>query len=337
MDKRYQVFVSSTFEDLQEARREAMQALLTMDCIPTGMELFPATDDESLELIKRFIGQCDYYIVIVAGRYGSTGAGGKSYTEMEYDYATELGLPILAFLCKDVGKLAAERTEQTDEGKAALGRFRAKVEAARHVRYWSDPKELSGLIAFGMSSLIKLKPRVGWVRADQVADGSAAQEILKLLKTIDELRTNVASAESTPPRGTEELAQGEETITLHFRYEQPRSGYTDGEATFSWNEILAILGPILITQASEKQLKDQLDAAFRNRLKDKSGIQIYECYVRDEEFQQVKVQLRALGLIRELKDKSLAGGDLAVWSLTPYGDHIMSKVAAIRSSKAQNA
>ena len=52
MDKRYQVFVSSTFEDLQEERREVMQALLSLDCIPTGMELFPAADDESWELIK---------------------------------------------------------------------------------------------------------------------------------------------------------------------------------------------------------------------------------------------------------------------------------------------
>jgi hypothetical protein len=30
VDKRYQVFVSSTFEDLQEERREVMQALLSL-------------------------------------------------------------------------------------------------------------------------------------------------------------------------------------------------------------------------------------------------------------------------------------------------------------------
>ena len=34
MNKRYQVFVSSTFEDLQEERKEVMQALLELDCIP---------------------------------------------------------------------------------------------------------------------------------------------------------------------------------------------------------------------------------------------------------------------------------------------------------------
>ena len=71
MDKRYQVFVSSTYEDLQEERREVMQALLKMNCIPTGMELFPAADDDSLTLIQRFISDCDYYIVIVGGRYGT--------------------------------------------------------------------------------------------------------------------------------------------------------------------------------------------------------------------------------------------------------------------------
>lgn len=52
MDKRYQVFVSSTYEDLHEERREVMQALLALDCIPTGMELFPAADDDSWTHIK---------------------------------------------------------------------------------------------------------------------------------------------------------------------------------------------------------------------------------------------------------------------------------------------
>lgn len=51
MDKRYQVFVSSTFIDLQEERRHVMQALMELDCMPSGMELFPATDDDQWSLI----------------------------------------------------------------------------------------------------------------------------------------------------------------------------------------------------------------------------------------------------------------------------------------------
>jgi len=44
MEKRYQIFVSSTYEDLRDERREVIQTLLELDCIPSGMELFPAAD-----------------------------------------------------------------------------------------------------------------------------------------------------------------------------------------------------------------------------------------------------------------------------------------------------
>ena len=85
MEKRYQVFISSTFNDLHEPRQEVMQALLELDCIPAGMELFPAANDDQWTLIKRVIDDCDYYIVIIGGRYGSIGPSGKSYTQMEYE------------------------------------------------------------------------------------------------------------------------------------------------------------------------------------------------------------------------------------------------------------
>lgn len=46
MDKRYQVFISSTYADLQDERQEVIQALLELDCIPAGMELFPAASED---------------------------------------------------------------------------------------------------------------------------------------------------------------------------------------------------------------------------------------------------------------------------------------------------
>lgn len=71
METRYQVFVSSTYEDLKAERQEVMHALLELDCIPAGMELFPAANEDQWSLIKKVIKECDYYIVISAGRYGS--------------------------------------------------------------------------------------------------------------------------------------------------------------------------------------------------------------------------------------------------------------------------
>lgn len=42
LDTRHQVFVSSTYLDLVSERRAVIQALLELDCIPAGMEMFPA-------------------------------------------------------------------------------------------------------------------------------------------------------------------------------------------------------------------------------------------------------------------------------------------------------
>ena len=98
MNKRYQVFVSSTYADLQQERRKVIQTLMEMDCIPAGMELFPAADDEQWEFIKRVIDDCDYYVLIIGGRYGSLTSEGISYTEKEHNYAMSIGLKVLTIL-----------------------------------------------------------------------------------------------------------------------------------------------------------------------------------------------------------------------------------------------
>jgi hypothetical protein len=43
----YSVFVSSTYEDLREERAEVQKALLKLHCLPIGMELFGAADEET--------------------------------------------------------------------------------------------------------------------------------------------------------------------------------------------------------------------------------------------------------------------------------------------------
>lgn len=42
-----------------------------MNCFPVGMEYFNASDSSQWEVIKSLIRECDYYVLIVAGRYGS--------------------------------------------------------------------------------------------------------------------------------------------------------------------------------------------------------------------------------------------------------------------------
>ena len=64
------VFISSTFEDLREERAEVQKAVLRLGCLPVGMELFPSADEDAWGYIRGEIERCDYYILIVGGRYG---------------------------------------------------------------------------------------------------------------------------------------------------------------------------------------------------------------------------------------------------------------------------
>jgi hypothetical protein len=61
-------------------------------------------------------------------------------------------------------------------------------------------------------------------------------------------------------------------------------------------------------------------------------MQIFSAYVVDEDFQRIKVQFRALGLITE---KIAPDRNGIIWFLTLYGDTVMTQVAAIRSKTAQ--
>lgn len=197
MEKRYQVFVSSTFVDLQEARGKVIQTLMEMDCIPAGMELFPAMDEEQMQFIKRIIDDCDYYLLILGGRYGSVSAEGISFTEMEYDYAIERGLKVLAFVHEKPEDIPAKFTDSDPALKARLGAFREKVKTGRLVRGWNDLKELPGLVSLSLNKTIKTYPAIGWVRADQITSTEAVREQNELLKELEALRKELQRSKTT--------------------------------------------------------------------------------------------------------------------------------------------
>ena len=69
-NKKYQVFISSTYTDLRDERQAAVEAILKSGHIPAGMELFSAGDESQLETIKRWIDASDIYLLILAHDMG---------------------------------------------------------------------------------------------------------------------------------------------------------------------------------------------------------------------------------------------------------------------------
>lgn len=183
-EKKYQVFISSTYEDLKEERAAVSQTLLDIGCIPVGMEQFPASGMSQMDYIKKMLETCDYYILILAGRYGSIDpTDGVGYTEKEYDYAVANHIPVMSFLCEDIGKLPNEKCEKTEAGRDLLTRFRAKVSASKMIKKYSSKESLQTVVAISLQQCIRDFPAVGWVRADGIdTDASLAVMLDKYMK-----------------------------------------------------------------------------------------------------------------------------------------------------------
>ncbi len=181
MEKRYQIFISSTFADLEEERKGVMEAIISLNCFPAGMEMFPATDTEQFEYIKTIIDESDYYVLIIAGRYGSVAEDGVSYTEKEFDYAKEKGVPILTFIKKNIEIIPASKTDQDNKKKKKLLAFREKAMNGRMVKFWDNASELKYNLQTSLSQEFRRNPRIGWIRGNTSAD-------LSLYNTIENMR-----------------------------------------------------------------------------------------------------------------------------------------------------
>lgn len=338
MEKRYQVFVSSTYEDLQKERQEVMQALLELDCIPSGMELFPAADEDQWTLIKNVIDDCDYYILIVGGRYGSLGPDGISYTEMEYKYALEQNKPIISFLHKKPGEIQAKKTEKTKEGKDKLNSFRELVKK-KMVKYWETPVELGSVVSRSVIRLIKTSPGIGWVRADVIPDESTTKDVLKLKNKIEELENQLEEVRTRAPKGTENLAKGTDEFIINYSYlvgnYRYKSDNLKNNFKTTWNDIFSCISPSMINEAKEIDIKNALNVYIKESQESKlnkehKNKEIFEYNINESDFQTIKIQLRALGLIKKSVKQRSVKDTSTYWTLTPYGDNVMTQLRAIK-------
>jgi uncharacterized protein DUF4062 len=194
MRTKYQIFISSTYDDLKEERERVIKAILEMGHIPVGMEMFSAADESQWNIIKRRIEESDYYLVVVANRYGSTDDDGVSYTEKEYDYAIGQGVPAIGFLLDDTAPWPTNRNDSDPVTKKRLEDFKSKLKK-RLIKFWSTKEELAASIVLALTPLMTEQPRPGWVRGSEVPSAAALDELSRLSKENAELREQLAKLE----------------------------------------------------------------------------------------------------------------------------------------------
>ena len=328
MDKKYQVFVSSTYEDLQEERKAVIEALLQMNCFPVGMEYFNAADDSQWDVITSLIDECDYYVLIVAGRYGSIDeATGISYTQKEYEYAIKKGVPTISFVHKNINQLPKGKVESEPDTLTKLEVFKKEI-SKKLWQSWDNKDSLASAVVLSLNKLIKTKPRTGWVRYVSLS-AEANKQILALKEENDALRAKLKQVEDEDPKGIENLQQGEDKVTICVSFYYIKKRYL--KIDFSWNRIVSILAPVLVDESSEDRMKSVFVDSIREDIlkKYKEYVPNYP-KIEEESFQQIKVQLIALRII-ELSDRKRTVKDTETyWHLTPYGFRVMMNLKALK-------
>jgi len=196
--KKFQIFVSSTYDDLKEERSRVYEAILAMGHIPVGMECFGSRSKTSVLVIKGFLDQCDLQITIVGTRYGSLLHGRQiSYTEMEYGYAKKIGIPPLGFLQRYKGAFVSSKDSARNIQR--LQRFRKKV-SDQQCAYWENPAELVTQVQRTLPVEIAECTRPGWIRGDDLASlfsdnfQRLSSELSGVKSAIDRYRKNVVES-----------------------------------------------------------------------------------------------------------------------------------------------
>ncbi len=354
MQKIYHVFISSTFSDLEEERRAVRDAAAKAGYVCEGMELFPASSQKQLDFIKRVIDRCDYYVLILAGRYGSVDDEGISYTEREYEYAKSIGIPILPFLHRDLGQLKAIDIELVPERQARLTALRASLESSQMVDFWDDAAGLATSVVVALGQESTLNPGVGWVRGDQAADPKTYEQLATAQRRISELEQELVSIRNEEVSFPEEIESIDATINIKIDISEKlklTSRATSGQPThreisvpISWADALVAVSDLIYRGAEERTI----GTVLAKKLADLSEGNPEPTLTRSANMvtpvSELRYQFEALGLVNAVDEVASLGHQVefgrttihrpaqkvVIWRLSEKGRRFLSRRMARR-------
>jgi len=172
--RKYEVFISSTFEDLKGVRKRIIEETLKSGNIPSAMEFFRTGEQlKDRDLIEDYVKKADIFVIIVGHRYGTlVGALGKSFTVFEYECAEKYNKPMLKFLLDEDKSNAKRESFKNKDPERKLdyeyADFRSTIENSGIFveKYSSTPKLITNYINALQRTVEQLEGKNGWVRGE---------------------------------------------------------------------------------------------------------------------------------------------------------------------------
>ncbi len=318
MDKKYQVFVSSTSKDLQEERTLVFDTILRLGSFPVGMERFPAVDEEQLKVIERLIEECDYYVLIVAGCFGTRLADGRSFTEAEYEIALSKGVPVFAFVHEKPASLPINDSSDAAMWSKLMG-FREKVMGRGKMNAsYKDKSDLGIQVMHSLTDAIKAGTRTGWVRGNKLVSDSAARDILELQKQLEFWKGQAGGNENAL-----KVASGEDETEIEFDYlgvlNAQRLQHVKAKVT--WDSLFEVTGKAFFRGATESDILTAIGMHATYLSKPSEPPPSDAVQIDDGIPLRVLIQFNRLGLILRDNDR---------WILSPKGEE---KFFGLRAEK----
>lgn len=154
-----EAFVSHTSDMAEYPRarsfvRAAMDAVARAGYVPVDMSLFPAGSETPEEYCRRRVGSCEVYVGVIGFRYGSLVPDTDiSYTELEFDAATEGDVPRLLFLLDEDAPIPPSMVDR-DQSRVYLFRERLNKAGIVTVKF-ASAEDLDGKILHALHSLAR--------------------------------------------------------------------------------------------------------------------------------------------------------------------------------------
>jgi tetratricopeptide (TPR) repeat protein len=169
------VFLSSTYVDLQAHRAAVRDIIGRLGQFTLAMEQFGAREGDAQTVSTELVADCGLYLGVIAWRYGYVPAGEqRSVTQLEYEAAGRMGIPRLVFLAApetqtaggpdDLFPASARDPEHMDQ----LLAFRAEIERAQVVDYFTTPDDLAKKGAAALHQYLQAHPAAQGPKAPRV-------------------------------------------------------------------------------------------------------------------------------------------------------------------------
>lgn len=239
LDKRYQVFITTSGKEMQPERMVVSQTLIGMGFFSWGLE---QRTPLSTAFARRQIDDCDYVLLLLGSQYGEQSVSGVSYLNLEYIYAVTKQKPIIVFMHESPDSREAYLKEENPVLKSKFNEFRNQLQKeVEQVITYRTLRDLELAVRSYLPQMLERYPVVGWVRP---------QSIQVLQDEIDHLKSKLAKvsveqgSKDTDPFLTLPKVSWHDVFNFDYRVH----AYQDGnfkELTplreMTWAELLKIL------------------------------------------------------------------------------------------------